>query len=139
MPSPASDMKKLLSNDPLDPAEEAKLLNRLIALNPDGLPQLVKLLGNQRRTLRDERDAMVDDLARLLTFATVSGSTTAEEQRLHRNELERGFTFRPLAVTAKETLDYHFARPQEEQDELNAGVTPEREAEVLTAWHTANG
>ena len=54
-------------------------------------------------------------------------------------EVERGLTFRPLAVTTKETLDYHFARPQEDQDELNAGVTPEREAEVLAAWHAANG
>jgi len=54
-------------------------------------------------------------------------------------EVERGLTFRPLAVTAKETLDYHFARPQEEQENLRAGVLPEREAEVLAAWHEANG
>ncbi|MFH1763537.1 MAG: NAD-dependent epimerase/dehydratase family protein [Gemmatimonadota bacterium] len=53
-------------------------------------------------------------------------------------EVERGLTFRPLAVTAKETLDYHFARPLEEQDPLRAGVSPEREAEVLAAWHAAN-
>ncbi|MCJ7628464.1 MAG: hypothetical protein MUO50_08765, partial [Longimicrobiales bacterium] len=52
-------------------------------------------------------------------------------------EVERGLTFRPLAVTAKETLDYHFARPLEEQDPLRAGVSPEREAEVLAAWHAA--
>ena len=54
-------------------------------------------------------------------------------------EVERGLTFRPLAVTAKETLDYLFARPQEEQENLRAGVSPEREAEVLAAWHAANG
>lgn len=54
-------------------------------------------------------------------------------------EVEAGLTFRPLAVTAKETLDYHFSRPLEEQDPLKAGVTPEREAEVLAAWHAANG
>ncbi len=53
-------------------------------------------------------------------------------------EVAAGLTFRPLAVTAKETLDYHFARPLEEQDPLRAGVTPEREAEVLAAWHKAN-
>jgi hypothetical protein len=27
----------------------------------------------------------------------------------------------------------------EEQENLRAGVTPEREAEVLAAWHRANG
>ena len=53
-------------------------------------------------------------------------------------EVERGLTFRPLAVTAKETLDYHFARPQEEQETLRAGVSPDREAEVLAAWHAGN-
>ena len=53
-------------------------------------------------------------------------------------EVERGLTFRPLAVTAKDTLDYHFARPLEEQEPLRAGVSPEREAEVLAAWHAAN-
>jgi 2'-hydroxyisoflavone reductase len=54
-------------------------------------------------------------------------------------EVERGLTFRPLAVTAKETLDYHFSRPEERQQELEAGLSAEREAEVLAAWHSANG
>jgi len=50
-------------------------------------------------------------------------------------EIEAGLTYRPLAVTAKETLDYHFSRPPERQAELRAGITAEREAEVLAAWH----
>ncbi len=54
-------------------------------------------------------------------------------------EVERGLTFRPLAVTAKDTLDYHFSRPSERQQELRAGLSAEREAEVLAAWHAANG
>jgi 2'-hydroxyisoflavone reductase len=53
-------------------------------------------------------------------------------------EVESGLTYRPLAVTAKETLDYHFSRPMEEQDPLRAGLPAEREAEVLAAWHAAN-
>jgi 2'-hydroxyisoflavone reductase len=53
-------------------------------------------------------------------------------------EIETGLTYRPLAVTAKDTLDYHFSRPPEEQDPLRAGLSPEREAEVLAAWHAAN-
>ncbi len=49
-------------------------------------------------------------------------------------EVEAGLTFRPLAVTARDTLDYHFSRPPERQAELRAGISAEREAEVLAAW-----
>jgi 2'-hydroxyisoflavone reductase len=54
-------------------------------------------------------------------------------------EVERGLTFRPLAVTAKDTLDYHFSRPPERQQDLRSGLSPEREAEVLAEWHATNG
>jgi len=50
-------------------------------------------------------------------------------------EVERGLTFRPLAVTALDTLEYHFSRPAELQDPLRSGLTAEREAEVLAAWY----
>jgi 2'-hydroxyisoflavone reductase len=50
-------------------------------------------------------------------------------------EVERGLTFRPLADTAQATLDFHFSRPPERQRELRAGISAEREAEVLAAWH----
>jgi 2'-hydroxyisoflavone reductase len=49
-------------------------------------------------------------------------------------EVELGLTFRPLAVTAADTLEYHYSRPQEQQSPLRAGLTPEREAEVLKLW-----
>ena len=49
--------------------------------------------------------------------------------------IEKGLTFRPLAVTARETIDWHKGRPAEEQERMRAGLTPEREAEVLAAWH----
>ena len=49
-------------------------------------------------------------------------------------EVALGLTFRPLAVTARDTLDYYRAQPPERQEKLRAGITPEREAEVLAAW-----
>ena len=58
-------------------------------------------------------------------------------------ELALGLTFRPLAVTARDTLDYFHAQPHEHQEQLmygpdsqgrKVGITPEREAEVLAAW-----
>jgi 2'-hydroxyisoflavone reductase len=53
----------------------------------------------------------------------------------------QGLTYRPLAVTAKETLDWWKTLPAERRADLNAGITPEREAEVLSAWKasTAGG
>lgn len=50
-------------------------------------------------------------------------------------EVEAGLTFRPLAETARDTLEYHFSRPPGRQANLRAGATPEQEAEVLAAWH----
>jgi 2'-hydroxyisoflavone reductase len=49
-----------------------------------------------------------------------------------------GLTYRPLAVTAKETIDWNKTRPAAELDALAAGKTSglsaQREAEILAAW-----
>jgi len=50
-------------------------------------------------------------------------------------EIALGLTFRPLAVTARDTLDYYHAQPPDRQATLRAGISPEREREVLAAWH----
>jgi 2'-hydroxyisoflavone reductase len=49
--------------------------------------------------------------------------------------LAKGLTFRPLSDTAKVTLDWFKTQPAERQAKLRAGLTPEREKEVLAAWH----
>ncbi|MFH1765555.1 MAG: NAD-dependent epimerase/dehydratase family protein [Gemmatimonadota bacterium] len=46
-----------------------------------------------------------------------------------------GLTFRPLADTALDTLRFHKARPEEERNNMPAGISPEREREILSAWH----
>ena len=52
--------------------------------------------------------------------------------------LAAGLTFRPLAVTAKETLEWNKKRPEAELQALaegrHAGISAAREAEVLKAW-----
>jgi 2'-hydroxyisoflavone reductase len=50
-------------------------------------------------------------------------------------EIAKGLTFRPLADTARATLDYYHALPPDRQATIKAGITPEREREVLAAWH----
>ena len=48
--------------------------------------------------------------------------------------LGKGLTFRPVAATARDTLAWFKSQPQDRQSKLRAGLTPEREAEVLAAW-----
>ena len=50
-----------------------------------------------------------------------------------------GLTVRPLAETAKHTLDWYKTRPAAEQEKLRAGLAPEKEKTVLTAWHAKVG
>jgi 2'-hydroxyisoflavone reductase len=50
-----------------------------------------------------------------------------------------GLTFRPLADTALDTLRFHESRPEGERTDMQAGIAPEREREVLAAWHEAGG
>jgi 2'-hydroxyisoflavone reductase len=61
-----------------------------------------------------------------------------EEAGMGRINVQRaigkGLTFRPLATTARDTLAWFKSLPAERQ-KLKAGITAEREAEVLAAWH----
>lgn len=58
--------------------------------------------------------------------------------RSNARALAKGLTFRPLPVTARDTLNWHTTRPAEEQARVatavRAGITAAREAEVLAAW-----
>ena len=48
--------------------------------------------------------------------------------------IAHGLRFRPLAVTARDTLDWYLSKPQDERH-LRRGISTAREAEVLAAWH----
>lgn len=49
--------------------------------------------------------------------------------------LGKGLAFRLLSETARDTLGWFKAQSAERQAKLKAGLSPEREAEVLAAWH----
>lgn len=53
--------------------------------------------------------------------------------------LAKGLTFRSLGETARQTLAWFKSLPQDRQSKPRAGLTREREAEVLAAWHKARG
>jgi 2'-hydroxyisoflavone reductase len=53
----------------------------------------------------------------------------------HRKALMDGLTFRPLAETVRDTLAWQATRPPDYA--WRAGLTPEREAELLARWRSA--
>jgi len=65
-------------------------------------------------------------------------NNVAFSRRSIKKALAAGLTFRPLAVTAKDTLEWNKTRPAAELETLSkggrAGISAEREAEVLAAW-----
>lgn len=49
--------------------------------------------------------------------------------------LAKGLTFRPLPDTIEATMKWFKSQPPERQAKLKAGLSPEREAAALAAWH----
>lgn len=66
------------------------------------------------------------------------GRTAGYQRRDASKAIAKGLTFRPLAVTARDTLDWHKTRPAQEQaatlDGAINGIGLTREAAVLAAW-----
>ena len=63
---------------------------------------------------------------------------TGKDSALARTKIDKalggGLIFRPLSVTARDTLAWFKSLPQDRQSKLRAGLAAEREAEVLAAW-----
>jgi 2'-hydroxyisoflavone reductase len=65
------------------------------------------------------------------------GDTAGFGKRSIKKALGAGLTFRPLSETATDTLAWFKQQPAERQTKLRAGLTPEREQEVLAKWQAA--
>jgi 2'-hydroxyisoflavone reductase len=67
-----------------------------------------------------------------------SGRTAGFSRKSNAKALAKGLTFRPLAVTTRDTLAWAKSRPQADQDALaqgqKAGISRAREKELLDAW-----
>lgn len=64
----------------------------------------------------------------------LSGSLTWSPNRA----LADGLKIRPVLDTVRDTLDWFGSLPAERRAELRSGLSAEREAEVLAAWHAAS-
>jgi len=50
-----------------------------------------------------------------------------------------GLTYRPLSVTSRDTVEYWYSLPEERRAEPRFGMSRDREAEALAAWHARQG
>ena len=65
------------------------------------------------------------------------GDTTGFARRDIGKALKAGLTYRPLSVTAADTLAWYRQQPAERQSaKMRAGLRPEREAALLAKWHS---
>ena len=55
----------------------------------------------------------------------------------YEKAVDAGLTFRPLSVTARDTLEWDKTRPAEERANRGFGWSREREREILQAWNTS--
>jgi 2'-hydroxyisoflavone reductase len=62
------------------------------------------------------------------------GDTAGFARRDIGKALAAGLTFLPLATTAKDTLAWLKTQPDARQSKLRAGLTAEREAQLLAQW-----
>jgi nucleoside-diphosphate-sugar epimerase len=67
------------------------------------------------------------------------GDTAGFARRSIRKAVAAGLTFRPLDMTASDTLTWFRQQPAERQAKIKAGLTPEREQEVLAKWKSTTG
>jgi 2'-hydroxyisoflavone reductase len=63
------------------------------------------------------------------------GETAGFARVSNARAIAAGLTFRPLATTAADTLAWFNTLPDERRAKLRSGLTPEREAAALAAWH----
>lgn len=64
------------------------------------------------------------------------GDSAGFARRSNKKALAKGLNFRPLSATAVDTLAWFKAQPEERQAKLRAGISPEREKELLALWNS---
>jgi 2'-hydroxyisoflavone reductase len=94
--------------------------------------------GDVRFTFADSAflaDQNVRPWADMPAWIPADGPSAGMLQVSIRRALDQGLTYRPIGDTARDALAWFRTLPAERQANLAAGIAPEREAEVLAAWH----
>ena len=67
-------------------------------------------------------------------FAPYAGDTRGFHTWSNQRAVKAGLVFRPIAATAKDTLAWFQALPEERRNKLRGALTAEREAELLAKF-----
>ena len=70
-----------------------------------------------------------------MTLKTIPDGSVTSPLSFSAGAVAAGLKYRPLAVTAKDTLDWWETLPEERKARRRAGLAPEKEEGVLKAWH----
>ncbi|HEY5550424.1 MAG TPA: hypothetical protein VIK52_00945, partial [Opitutaceae bacterium] len=81
------------------------------------------------------RAQSIDAWSDLPAWVPGEGETAGFARVSNAHAIAAGLTFRPLATTTADTLVWFNTLPEERRSKLRAGLSAEREAAALAAWH----
>ncbi len=110
----------------------------------DFLERIEKAVGGDPKFTWVDTDFLIENGAnpyssQLPGYQVMRGRTAGFARFDLRPEIKAGLKFRPIEVTAKETLEWYNAGPGKTQPWTKVGMKPEREKELLTKWHALKG
>lgn len=125
---------------------ESRTLGTYNAMGPAAETSMAALLGGVREAVASKaeltwvpsgflEEQKVGAWGDMPAWVPGTGDTAGFSRRSNRRAIAAGMTFRPLRTTAAETLAWWNALPAERRSKLRAGISPERERQVLAAWH----
>jgi len=116
------------------------------AVGPKTKLEMGRMLADMKKTIKSEvRITWVDTeflekekvLDLMPIWSPPNGPEAAYNQVSINKALRHGLTFRPLSDTTRATLAWFNSQTKERQLRMRAGLRPQREAEVLAAWHAS--
>ncbi|MFT3906223.1 MAG: SDR family oxidoreductase [Steroidobacteraceae bacterium] len=125
---------------------ERQLAGRYNLCNPPGAVTMGQLLDTCRKVAHSdarfvwastaflEREKLLDS-GELPIWAPPSGESAGFAQVSCARAVRAGLKFRSLRTTVADTLSWHRRRPAEQQARLRAGLSSEREQELLQKLH----
>lgn len=124
---------------------EQRVPGKYNACNPPGAVTMGQLLDTSKRLSKaDTRYVWVNqqfiegqkllDSMEIPIWSPPTGEFAGAALVSSARAVEKGLRFRDLTTTVADTLAWHSKRPAEQQQKMRAGLTPEREAELLKLW-----
>jgi len=117
------------------------------AVGPKTTLTMGQMLGDIKKTTNsDARFTWVDDdflkaqkiIDDIPIWTSPKGQEIGYLTTNSQKAIRHGLTFRPLSDTVRATLEWFHKQTPERQAKMRAGISADREREVLAAWHAAH-